>query len=362
MALDVDRLRGPVSEDSPCGHDLTADPAYYELESAVRGKPEIQYGNMTQKAEEPDWADIEKRAEAFLLKSKDLRVFTYLAVAMLRRYGYRGLSDALAILGSNVGEFWDGLFPLLDPEDDNDPTERRNIIESLSPPEDTVDQFLRVRDHLLDAPLCESRRFGRVGLRNLLWASGEMPKTEEGGGATDEETVRAAFDDSEPETLLEREKVVAEALGHLDTLDACLRERIPDGSPSFTTLRRWLARASKEISLQVARRGLGGDEAGEAAVEGTAAGDLPEKGLAPARAAGGSAPGRIQSPDDVKKALDVICDYYARQEPSSPVPMLLRRARRLVGLGFADIIRDLSPEALSQIEVIGGPQETGNAS
>lgn len=34
--------------------------------------------------------------------------------------------------------------------------------------------------------------------------------------------------------------------------------------------------------------------------------------------------------------------------------MLLRRAERLVGKGFIDVVRDLSPDALSQLKMVAG--------
>lgn len=70
-----------------------------------------------------------------------------------------------------------------------------------------------------------------------------------------------------------------------------------------------------------------------------------------------SAPlGPIRDRQDVIRALDALCEYYARCEPSSPVPLLLRRCKRLVPMGFLDIIKDLSPDALAQIELIKGPE------
>jgi type VI secretion system protein ImpA len=70
-----------------------------------------------------------------------------------------------------------------------------------------------------------------------------------------------------------------------------------------------------------------------------------------------AAPGEIRGPDDVVAMIDRICDYYARAEPSSPVPLLLRRAQRLVGKGFVDIVRDLSPDVVAQILALGGISE-----
>ena len=71
--------------------------------------------------------------------------------------------------------------------------------------------------------------------------------------------------------------------------------------------------------------------------------------------AGASISGEVTSRDDVIKAFDKICAYYKRSEPSSPVPFLVRRAKGLVKKGFADIIKDLAPDAIKQIELIGGP-------
>jgi type VI secretion system protein ImpA len=57
------------------------------------------------------------------------------------------------------------------------------------------------------------------------------------------------------------------------------------------------------------------------------------------------------------RRLDEVCDYYARCEPSSPVPLLLRRAQRLVGKTFLDLLRDLAPGGVSEMEVISGVPE-----
>ncbi len=67
--------------------------------------------------------------------------------------------------------------------------------------------------------------------------------------------------------------------------------------------------------------------------------------------------GAIRSRDDVVRALDQICAYYAANEPSSPIPLLLRRSKRLVSMGFMDIIRDLGPDAAAHVEALRGKEE-----
>ena len=89
----------------------------------------------------------------------------------------------------------------------------------------------------------------------------------------------------------------------------------------------------------------------------TAAAEADE--AAPPAAAGvapgaGGASGEIRSKADIIKAMDKICSYYEKYEPSSPIPLLLRRVQRLVNKSFLEIIKDLTPGTLSTIEQLAG--------
>jgi type VI secretion system protein ImpA len=54
------------------------------------------------------------------------------------------------------------------------------------------------------------------------------------------------------------------------------------------------------------------------------------------------------------KALDRICEFYAKTEPSSPVPLLLKRAQRMAGMNFLEIINDLTPDSIHQVNLVAG--------
>jgi type VI secretion system protein ImpA len=56
----------------------------------------------------------------------------------------------------------------------------------------------------------------------------------------------------------------------------------------------------------------------------------------------------------VVRLLDWICEYYERHEPSSPLPLLLARCKRLVSASFLDIVRDVAPGAVSQVDILRG--------
>lgn len=62
----------------------------------------------------------------------------------------------------------------------------------------------------------------------------------------------------------------------------------------------------------------------------------------------------INSRADVAATLARLCEYYARQEPASPVPLLLGRAITLIDKSFVDLMKDLAPEGLAQLTQVVG--------
>ena len=64
--------------------------------------------------------------------------------------------------------------------------------------------------------------------------------------------------------------------------------------------------------------------------------------------------GEIRSREDAIRVLDLVCKYIERNEPTNPAPLLIKRAQRLMSLGFLDIIKELAPDGMGQIEVITG--------
>ena len=55
--------------------------------------------------------------------------------------------------------------------------------------------------------------------------------------------------------------------------------------------------------------------------------------------------------------LDNVCRYIEQAEPSNPAPLLIRRAQRLMSRSFVEIIQDLAPESLEQIQKLAGLEE-----
>src|SRR6516165_9948820 len=160
----ADELLKPISEDAPCGADLSYDVRLQELETLARGKPETQFSA----AEPPDWKQIRARCSELFEESKDLRVALMLTVAMLELEGIAGFREGVALMKGLLDSYWTDVHPQLDPADDNDPLQRMNIVASLATPIGTFGDPYQVLDKLRRAPLANSTRMGRYSLADIL--------------------------------------------------------------------------------------------------------------------------------------------------------------------------------------------------
>ena len=64
--------------------------------------------------------------------------------------------------------------------------------------------------------------------------------------------------------------------------------------------------------------------------------------------------GAIKSRQDAIRALDAVAEFFRRNEPSSPIPLFLERAKRLVSKDFLEVLADIAPDAVPQARSAGG--------
>ncbi len=347
MSIDVDKLSQDISPDAPCGEDISYDAAFLELETVAAGTPETQFSD----AIEADWRDVQERCKELLSRSKHLRVMLYLAFALLRREGLPGFRDGVKLLLNVTRDKWDSVHPQLDPNDDNDPMERMNIIAQLATT--GFRDPIKFKESLFDAPLCESKQIGRFSLRDVLIAEGDLPKPEgENVKVPEMSLINACFEDTAIDVLKATKEATTDALAMLNELDSFLMEQIgASAAPNLDPLTKTLQQIEHTLQEALAQRGVG-EATGESA-------DADAGGSGAAQPASRGITGEVQNNDDVIKVLDKVISYYEHKEPASPVPLLIERAKRLVGKSYIDIIRDLTPEAYSKVELLGGLQPQG---
>jgi len=348
-AIDVTVLLESLSPESPCGDDLEYDATFGELERAAQGKPEQQFGDTIVPAEDPDWNQVRQLALDLFSRTRDLRVAVYLARGAVHASGMLGLRDSLEVVHGLLDRFWDEVHPRLDPDDDNDPTLRINTLASLC----DSDGMLSL---LREAPLVSSRALGQFSLRDVKVADGSLIASGD-EHVPDMAGIDAAFMDCNLEELQETAEAANRSIELIEMIESTVSDRVGAGfGVNLESLRQVVREASRVLGDRLSRRGVAGpgDES-----KGTAAGDGGDtEGSGQAGGAGvAAAPvaaDKVNSREDVIRLIDRICDYYDRHEPSSPIPLLLQRAKRLVRMSFMDIVRDLAPDGVSQVETIGG--------
>ena len=334
--IDPDNLSRPISADSAAGEDLEYDAAFGELERAARGKEERRSGDEILPAEPPRWREIAEQASSLLERTRDLRVTFYLTHSALNLDGIAGLAAGLRLTHGLLQGLWDTVYPLLDKDDNDDPTLRMNSIAQL-----TGETVLR---DLVRVPLADSRVAGRYGLRDVRLATGELTAPE-GEKLPESALVDAAFMECDLDALTATAAATQEASKTLESITALLIERVgTQNVPNLDALAKELRAIQLLLAARLAQRGV------------SVAPDGAQGAGAPPGQAGAAtlAVGEIRNRDDAVRAIDNISEYFRKNEPSSPVPLLLQRAKRLVAKDFMEILRDLTPDAVSQAEAIGG--------
>jgi type VI secretion system protein ImpA len=69
------------------------------------------------------------------------------------------------------------------------------------------------------------------------------------------------------------------------------------------------------------------------------------------------APAGINNRRDVERALDQIIAFYERTEPSSPIPHLARRMRRMVPMDFVELMAEIAPSGMKEFKSVAGMGE-----
>ena len=292
--IDLARFFEVISPDSPSGRDLEYDPVFGEMERAAEGKQEQQFGDTIIPAEEPDWRILKTKAEEVLAQSKDLRAAVYLTGALIRTSGYAGLRDGLALMQGFIDNFWESLYPQLDPEDNNDPTFRINTLLNVCDPVGFLHPISQI-------PLVSSTVMGSFSLRDIQITEGALAPTHDEDSELSADQVDAAFRESSSEQSQERLTEIRQAIESAEAIERKANELLGiEQSLDLQPLIVVLKQAEKEIIKRT----------GEAPLSNSADEDQTLNTETTPQGVGPGSTGVIRNRDDVIRALDRLCVYY----------------------------------------------------
>lgn len=290
MPFDRAALLEPLALPDPCGPALNEHPLYDEFRA---------FANAQQR---PDWARHLDRALRLAQDCRDLRAWVWLTRSSLCAEGVHGLAAGLQLIAEGLEHYWDVLPP--QHANENDPAER--FMMRLS----TLTQLGATH---YACSLDDLRRFGRNYTDLQADLADAIARAEPGPVTRD--AALAARDASDR------------------ICQAFTRGFGPGHDPlvSFDMIR---------TRLEPLAASMAAEPVAEVVAEPV---QVPRPALGP-----------VSSRGDVVRALDLVLAYYEMHEPSSPVPLLIARAKRLVPLSFMDALKELAPGGLKELQVIAG--------
>jgi len=348
--IDFDALSRPVDDNEPAGPDLEYS-AVAELDRFAAGSPGT-IDPSTQElvgAEEPNWRKVAEQATELLCKTKDLRVAAWLTRAELATRGLPGLADGLKLIALLLENFWETLYPPLDRDEGDDPIERLNVLANLSPDPAASGAEALLRT-LRATVICESREVGRYTVRDLDYMLGRMTPPE-GQAAPTEALMAAAWTTGDPAANQIRRDGITIGLAAVQSITKLFVDHSGQ-RPSLDLLQQTMKRVGDFYAKQDAE--AAGAEAGDAEAEAEAEGGADELGGAsgpagkPPRSAG------LATRADAVRILQQVATFLRTSEPSSPAPIFVDRAIKLLQMDFAAIVKELMPESRDRIEMLGG--------
>lgn len=342
----VDAWLEPLG-DPPCGDDLEWDNEFLEMTQAAVAKPGSQFNNDAD-ARPPEWRTVKRLAESLFERTRDVRVAIYWARAQVHLDGARTLTASMRLVHGLLERYWDDVHPR---PDDGDAYARVNALNDMA-------GAAGLLGDLRQSSIVSGRGFGELRGRELEIALGLL-EPREGESALLPEQVEQLLADAAADDAALRGFAGA-TVTRLEQIDALMRERVGYGAaPDLSALKSVLSGLQRLMPGEGGGAGGGDESPAEGAFEAGAEGG--ETGAAPAAAGsrraaarGAGLPASIESRDEALKAIDLVCAYLERTEPTNPAQFFLRRARKLVDKNFIELVRELAPDSLEQVAKIMG--------
>jgi type VI secretion system protein ImpA len=355
--ISLEELAVPLEGENPAGENLEYDPLYIELDSLAVAVPDSEIGDSKIEGHGADWKQLRENCLTLWGRTRDLRVASYLVIAETAMGGFKDCGEALKLIGFLVRDMWETVYPRLDPDDDNDPTERLNILAMLSPEPGAFNDPMRFISKVRSLRLAPALPYT---LRDYLVSINELETAD--GQSIDTNLIAAELMNI-PQA--DKEEQVAAVREIRETTKAICTDASEKMSGGFSLDMASFSREIDRLCKFYANYLESSSGSGEAVAEGAS----ETEGEAPALA-GGQASGQgsfnlsSYKPANRADALFLLrksSEYFQQHEPNSPIPLLVNRALRFSEMNFIELIEDIVPDALSRGKEIMGIKEESSS-
>jgi len=367
----------PLDGENPSGEDLRNDPAFHELERLTESQVKVvhdSHNRATSQSTIPvDWPAVLAKAEELRAHGRDLRLLVIVTRALANEEGLAGLTQGLTLIAQTFDQHWETMHPALRPNASPRDAALRRINALVDLQNDQDGLLANLRQMTFFAPRAigpiqgKDLEKGALDDRVMLQEAASGLNTAEKAALVSAHgqllnRVRAGCAAQMDQANAEMVLLIADAraaIAALDAVETALNVRLEGGGAPVPELKRFLQR----LLTTLERNSAAG------AANGAAKPPTPAEPATPARNGHGAdtmasmasyadsstgLPDRISSRDDVVKCLDLVVAFYDRTEPSSPIPHLARRVRRMVHMDFVELMEDLAPSGLKEFRLLAG--------
>jgi type VI secretion system ImpA family protein len=337
MAVDVNTLITPLGDEAPAGPDLSYDSARQEIEAAFERSVSDEGGA----EDETQWSQVISQILAQAEQTRDVWLPVYLMRAGAKAGKLESVETGADLLAGLLENLWDSVHPELE---EYGYQGRKGPTESLTRLGEFLNPFRKVI-------LLEHNRLGS-------YSGADFDRFRERGDSEDGYGMfRALLEETSEEDLQSIVDRITGIEAAIRRADAVLTDNAGDDTgTNFQTTYDALAEVRKGVSAFM--------KSPQVEESSDSQGDYDSGSAGQSAGGAGSSGGPINSREDVIRALDSIAAYYAKKEPGSPVPLVLRRARDWVSLDFLSVLEDIAPGSLDEARrvLINGRNSSGSDS
>ena len=334
--------------DGKSGKNCEYESLYMEMETLAVPVAQQEMGESVIEGHDADFRKLQKNCEELWNKTRDLRVAAFFTVADFCNNGLEGLAQGLELIDYLVTNMWDEVWPQLDPDDDNDPTERINSLSMLSPKTGAFSDPIEFMNRIRSVRLVNSLPFT---LRDYLTLLGILDSS----NVSDPTLMQAQLRNIHFDELQQNKNLTEHILDTLKHIALVFNEKTEqNGYISFEALEtelNYLKKFYDTYESYITPSFNDGKDTGNASVDG----DVQEHAEVERKKSTSSVVNDIQSVviDNRNDALLLIskcADFFTRTEPTSPIPYLLNRALRMANMNFVDILAEIDQNSLERVK------------
>lgn len=329
VSTSIEKFLTPIPGGNGAGEEVDYDESYLLLERVLQGKPEQQYGETIIAAEEPDWRDVLRLSSELLEKSKDFRVAIAYLRALSNIYGWDGCVNGFELLIFLVEKFWESGYPALEYEGEIDFFPRANALAALYATDGFLKDFKKLSVNLPN--------YGSISIADIE----KIRVNKQDGDGKEYHIIQQAMMAAARERHESFEKFLA-LRNKLQEFSALLKGKVSvEYFSDIDLLLKILESSFKAMGSLELQHVVQLNEL-EANAHEDKADELLVNGY---------------NRNAIIARLNSICEEIERYEPSNPAPLLIRRGIKMIELDFISILKQLAPDALSQVYNVIGQEE-----